>query len=491
MFYKQNGIVAGILLLILFAGAIGLVSVQMDKTVNRMHYSVVEEMGEYRTELIRQDFQKTAELVESMQDYLATRGYQKEQFEELIALLIRQDNKVSRIWFETEGKRTICTDSGIRESEAGPSKERNGGLYAEDSTYYWTLYGRQGEVALGIDIALDHLHAYFSNLLPAGKNYAYILNDSGVIVAHPEEKWLGMRLLDSLERRRVKQVVGENKRIHVTGFSQFLLLPVDKIYYPLTVGTEKCTVVINVVQLDNQEAMADFHRYALWIVVFTVVIFIVLLAYSQRRWRKEYDLRQKAEQEAIRLNLQQLKNQLNPHFLFNTLNNIYSLIAISPERAQSAVLELSKLLRYVLYENTQPYVPMEKELEFNHNYIELMRLRLARHVQVDVNIPTGLCRGYKIAPLLFITLIENAFKHGTSASIRSFVKINMSEPSPGVIECDIENSSFPKNETDKSGSGIGLKNLSRQLELLYAGKYNLHAESDSHIYRSMLTIDLN
>ena len=488
MFYKQNGIVAGILLLILFAGAIGLVSVQMDKTVNRMHYSVVEEMGEYRTELIRQDFQKTAELVESMQDYLATRGYQKEQ---LIALLIRQDNKVSRIWFETEGKRTICTDSGIRESEAGPSKERNGGLYAEDSTYYWTLYGRQGEVALGIDIALDHLHAYFSNLLPAGKNYAYILNDSGVIVAHPEEKWLGMRLLDSLERRRVKQVVGENKRIHVTGFSQFLLLPVDKIYYPLTVGTEKCTVVINVVQLDNQEAMADFHRYALWIVVFTVVIFIVLLAYSQRRWRKEYDLRQKAEQEAIRLNLQQLKNQLNPHFLFNTLNNIYSLIAISPERAQSAVLELSKLLRYVLYENTQPYVPMEKELEFNHNYIELMRLRLARHVQVDVNIPTGLCRGYKIAPLLFITLIENAFKHGTSASTRSFVKINMSEPSPGVIECDIENSSFPKNETDKSGSGIGLKNLSRQLELLYPGKYNLHAESDSHIYRSMLTIDLN
>ena len=491
MFYKQNGIVAGILLLILFAGAIGLVSVQMDKTVNRMHYSVVEEMGEYRTELIRQDFQKTAELVESMQDYLATRGYQKEQFEELIALLIRQDNKVSRIWFETEGKRTICTDSGIRESEAGPSKERNGGLYAEDSTYYWTLYGRQGEVALGIDIALDHLHAYFSNLLPAGKNYAYILNDSGVIVAHPEEKWLGMRLLDSLERRRVKQVVGENKRIHVTGFSQFLLLPVDKIYYPLTVGTEKCTVVINVVQLDNQEAMADFHRYALWIVVFTVVIFIVLLAYSQRRWRKEYDLRQKAEQEAIRLNLQQLKNQLNPHFLFNTLNNIYSLIAISPERAQSAVLELSKLLRYVLYENTQPYVPMEKELEFNHNYIELMRLRLARHVQVDVNIPTGLCRGYKIAPLLFITLIENAFKHGTSASTRSFVKINMSEPSQGVIECDIENSSFPKNETDKSGSGIGLKNLSRQLELLYPGKYNLHAESDSHIYRSMLTIDLN
>ena len=131
MFYKQNGIVAGILLLILFAGAIGLVSVQMDKTVNRMHYSVVEEMGEYRTELIRQDFQKTAELVESMQDYLATRGYQKEQFEELIALLIRQDNKVSRIWFETEGKRTICTDSGIREQKRKKRRQDHSAADAE------------------------------------------------------------------------------------------------------------------------------------------------------------------------------------------------------------------------------------------------------------------------------------------------------------------------------------------------------------------------
>ena len=154
-----------------------------------------------------------------------------------------------------------------------------------------------------------------------------------------------------------------------------------------------------------------------------------------QKWITTEKERKQLEQERTEAELKNLKNQLNPHFLFNTLN--------------------------------------------------------ARHVQVDVNIPTGLCRGYKIAPLLFITLIENAFKHGTSASTRSFVKINMSEPSPGVIECDIENSSFPKNETDKSGSGIGLKNLSRQLELLYPGKYNLHAESDSHIYRSMLTIDLN
>ena len=210
-----------------------------------------------------------------------------------------------------------------------------------------------------------------------------------------------------------------------------------------------------------------------------------------QKWIVTEKERQQLEQERTEAELKNLKNQLNPHFLFNTLNNIYSLIAISPDRAQSAVLELSKMLRYVLYENAQAYVPMEKELEFNHNYIELMRLRLARHVKVEVDMPRGLCQNYQIAPLLFITLIENAFKHGTSATEPSFVTIVMREPSPGVIECRIENSCFPKNENDKSGSGIGLKNLSRQLELLYPGKYTLHAESDTRVYRSSLTIDLN
>ena len=100
---------------------------------------------------------------------------------------------------------------------------------------------------------------------------------------------------------------------------------------------------------------------------------------------------------------------------------------------------------------------MEKELEFNHNYIELMRLRLARHVKVEVDMPRGLCRGYQIAPLLFITLIENAFKHGTSATEPSFVTIVMREPSPGVIECRIENSCFPKTRTTKAARASGSK----------------------------------
>ncbi len=234
-------------------------------------------------------------------------------------------------------------------------------------------------------------------------------------------------------------------------------------------------------------------RFMPWqdaLILILIVGLSVAIKFTQK-WTNIEKERQQLEQKRTEAELKHLKNQLNPHFLFNTLNNIYSLITISPEQAQSAIIELSKLLRYMLYENSQSHISIEKELEFNRNYIELMQLRLARHVQVEINIPPEICQGREIAPLLFISLIENAFKHGTSATQNSFVKISMSEPAAGVIECYIENSYFPKSKNDKSGSGIGLKNLTRQLELLYPKKYTLKAECDSRTYRSILAINLN
>ena len=177
--------------------------------------------------------------------------------------------------------------------------------------------------------------------------------------------------------------------------------------------------------------------------------------------------------------MQNLKSQLNPHFLFNTLNNIYSLIAFSPERAQEAVHDLSRLLRYVLYDSSQPMVPLEKELDFIRNYVELMRIRLPEHVKLTTDISpaphetqdaahlvTCLIQT-QVTPLLFISLIENAFKHGVSHNKPSFIDLKIHQEGTRIV-CSIRNSDFPKdNGQDKSGSGIGLQNLSRRLELLY------------------------
>lgn len=194
---------------------------------------------------------------------------------------------------------------------------------------------------------------------------------------------------------------------------------------------------------------------------------------------------EKARTEA---ELQNLKSQLNPHFLFNTLNNIYSLIAIDPDRAQYAVHDLSRLLRHVLYEDKQQFVPLDHELVFMKSYIELMSLRLTGKVDLKVDMPEN-GNGMLVAPLLFITLIENAFKHGISPMEKSFIHICFKVEEGARIFCRIENSNYPKKDNDRSGSGIGLENLRKRLNLLYPEKYMLKTELEGDMFVAQLEIE--
>lgn len=180
--------------------------------------------------------------------------------------------------------------------------------------------------------------------------------------------------------------------------------------------------------------------------------------------------RAEAEKDRVEAELNNLKNQLNPHFLLNTLNNIYSLISFDGDKAQQAVQELSKLLRYVLYDNQQTYVSLVKEMEFIRNYIELMRIRLCASVTVETKINISPNSRTEIAPLIFISLIENAFKHGISPTEPSYIGILFFELG-SEVHCQITNSYHPKSQSDKSGSGIGLQQVSKRLELLYPNRY--------------------
>ena len=223
-----------------------------------------------------------------------------------------------------------------------------------------------------------------------------------------------------------------------------------------------------------------------------MMTFIVCLSTGVRisiRWRKTEERLIEIEQQKTDAELKNLKNQLNPHFLLNTLNNIYALIAFNAEKAQDSVLELSKLLRHVLYDNQQSLVPLQKELDFISNYISLMRIRLSKSVSISVNLNAG-NRPLEIAPLIFISLIENAFKHGISPTEESFISISVMGHDDGKVTCEIINSNFPKNVTDKSGSGIGLEQVKQRLELSYPNQYEWqHGVSENgNIYTSVLTI---
>lgn len=222
------------------------------------------------------------------------------------------------------------------------------------------------------------------------------------------------------------------------------------------------------------------------------MIFTVGLSTAIRlssRWVQIEADRREAERIKTEAELKNLRNQLNPHFLLNTLNNIYALIAFNTDKAQEAVQELSRLLRHVLYDNQQSRVPLPKEVEFIRSYIELMRIRLAPHVRLHTELQIAPDSPKQIAPLIFISLIENAFKHGISPTEPSYIDIRLSE-SADVVCCDIRNSNHPKQPNDKSGSGIGLEQVQRRLELTYPDRYQWQqgVSPDGTEYHSLLTI---
>ena len=207
-----------------------------------------------------------------------------------------------------------------------------------------------------------------------------------------------------------------------------------------------------------------------------------------RRWVTTEQKLKDTEAARAKAELTNMRNQINPHFLLNTLNNIYALTAFDTSKAQEAIQELSKMLRHILYDYQQPVVPLNDEVEFLHNYISLMKLRLPASVEVteEFNISNP---QQQVAPMLFISLVENAFKHGVSPSEKSFVHVAIKE-NDGIIICDIQNSNNPKTNNDHSGHGIGLKQVQKRLDLSYPDGYTWQkgVSPDNQTYYSKIVL---
>ena len=180
--------------------------------------------------------------------------------------------------------------------------------------------------------------------------------------------------------------------------------------------------------------------------------------------------RQEMEKQRTRDALENLRFQIRPHFLLNTLNNIYALIAFNPQKAQKALLDLSGLSRSMLYGMKTNSIPIKEEIQFLTDYINLMRLRLNDTVELKVNFDIDPKADVHVAPYVFITLVENAFKHGISSTRPSFIHINITA-GKNQMTCAIDNSNYPKDLTDKSGHGIGLIQVERRLKLAYGKQY--------------------
>lgn len=199
---------------------------------------------------------------------------------------------------------------------------------------------------------------------------------------------------------------------------------------------------------------------------------------------------QEQESKRVEAELALLRNQVHPHFLFNTLNSLYSLVLKKSDQAKDVVLRLSGLLRYLLYETAANSVPLEQEVDFIRDYLELERIRFGNTLQADLTVK-GNIEGHSIAPMLLTPFVENAIKHSTGglqqvASVRINIQLNGQ-----TLMLTVDNSIAQKDKTDAPlPGGVGLPNVAKRLDLLYAGRYELNIKADNLHHHVTLVLNL-
>ncbi len=208
-----------------------------------------------------------------------------------------------------------------------------------------------------------------------------------------------------------------------------------------------------------------------------------------KNWYQEEQFSRSLRKIHAETELKFLKSQINPHFLFNSLNNLYALTLIKSEQAPEVVLRLSNILRYVLYETADGKVPLEKEIEYLRDYIELEKIRLGNRAQIELIIE-GDFSAVEIEPMMLLTLVENSFKHGTAKqNMGAWIRISLQRSAPDMLHFQVSNSKMEETSEvlppSKSG-GIGLNNLKKRLEMLYQDKHKMMISDTQNRY----TVDL-
>jgi len=236
-----------------------------------------------------------------------------------------------------------------------------------------------------------------------------------------------------------------------------------------------------------------YHRPGGWYYFFrpefsyTIIVFLFILTLSSGiRIIQEW---QQTEKERVNAELAFLKAQINPHFLFNTLNNIYSMAVIRDEKTPSAIEKFSNLMRFVLYETQHDFVPLTRKIEYIDTYVELQKMRLSEMVTVNYE-KTGNPGGLQIAPLIMMPFIENAFKFGVSTERASAITIRIDVQDGEWLHFYAGNTRNPLLEKDNTSSLVGIENTVKRLELIYPGKHTLNIDESGKEFVVELNLHL-
>jgi LytS/YehU family sensor histidine kinase len=234
------------------------------------------------------------------------------------------------------------------------------------------------------------------------------------------------------------------------------------------------------ISVERQIFYASFWTFMFFL--YSVIIYLSI------EWFKERSRRVEMAREKQKSEIDLLKSQVNPHFLMNTLNNLYSLVYKGSDRAGDAVLKLSEIMRYVLYDAMEEKVPLENEIKYLRSFIELQLLRFTRKEFLEVDI-AGNAAGKMIAPMLLVPFVENAFKHGNKNLPGMGINVMM-DVKGSQLTFEVNNFKSSKAVNKVEESGIGLKNIEKRLQLQYPGKHELIITDGIDFYNIRLILEL-
>ncbi|RHR80945.1 sensor histidine kinase [Odoribacter sp. AF15-53] len=474
---RTNIISIGLILLALFIVAIYLIGKKISDVGNDMNNANMKEACRYRAESVAYEFKKTEELQRLAREFFGRSGsYQESDLFSLLKTMQQLDPKLSRTWFfrgTTDSLRLLERNSTVFRKMKLSGAELDymhtlldsinnyhfSGTYNEDGNTYWTTVEAIEPTAsrhalFGFDILLTDLHSYFAEFNGRVSSYVFIVNEQGILLSHPDEKLLGTSPLPKEELDSIKEVLKTKSELEMMVHSAFLSSQVFRVYYPLLIGNEKWVIAVNVPQYGNKEILDEFHRYTAMIAVITVVIFAILLFFAQHKWRKEYRLRRKIERESLELHLQQLKNQINPHFLFNSLNSLSVLIGSDSVLAREFVLKLSKVYRYLLETRNESLSTVKEEIEFTRQYYFLQKIRFGEQLDLMIEVSPDSADA-KIPSISLQMLVENAIKHN-QVTIQNPLHIKIYTRGDWLF---VENNYQPRVESSEESMGVGFERI--------------------------------
>lgn len=469
---RERLFVTGAVLLVLLVAGFVVTGKIINRRAAQMSDRIVMQIGESHWLLLQAEVDRTERLLEAAARH--ANGRNEDPGLRLCTIapaLLETDPKAGSLWLASPGKGLLkrFARSGTMAEEPLTGSRRalcsvpaddsiRSGIVEEHGVRIWvlarTIDNRGGSSLCGIDYPLPKLYAYLAEQNPHSRSSATLFDADGVIIYHPDSLRMGLPSRDPAEAEAVRKVRTTGRALVTSTLSDYLGVSEQRIYYPIRMAGQRWVAGIGIPRLIIEQEIDDFHFYTLLTAIVSVLFFAVLLIAAQRRWRREYDLRRRTEQESAQLQLQQLLEQIDPHFLFNSLNSLYALIRCNPDEAREFTLTLARVYRRVLERRKQVLATLDEEIDFTRQYFSLQKIRFGESLALSIEVDPTLGRR-RIPSMSLQTLVENAVKHNR-ISERNPLRIGIRTEGEWLV---IENNLTPRDDGDAESLGVGLERI--------------------------------